>query len=334
MSPSSLPPANVPVHNILLTIPRTASNLVIRLLDLPNQASIVRHQQYGYYFLPALMHRYQHDTFTRPIEEWSHNERSGMDAILRTCCDQWCEGLESAEHTAGKGTFTKEHIHWMIKPEIESQYIHGKSEVRKGKTANPTCIPTPFLLRRVRPTLLIRDPALTFPSLMRTAIDNEGLEALLTESSEKTMRWEATYHWHVSLYKFLLASNDYPRQTLDPNITYPIILDAYDLSDPDLVRRYATVVGLDPKVVRFQWDAEGREGMADMEARMKDTLMKSNGVVLEKLKTVRSLQLEETELQWKVEFGNVLGARVARLVDDARADYEWLWERRTRFLKG
>jgi hypothetical protein len=256
-----------------------------------------------------------------------------MDAIMRTCCEEWYERLEDAEHSTGKGTFTKEHINWMIKPELESRYIHGKVDSHDGETENPTCIPTPVLLQRVRPTFLIRDPALTFPSLMRTAIDNEGLEALLSESSERTMRWEATYHWHVSLYKFLLASNEYPRQTCDPNITYPIVLDASDLPNSDLVRRYAAAVGLDPKVVRFQWDAEGREGMADMEARMKDTLMKSNGVVLEKLKTAGNMEMGEMEMQWNIEFGEALGARVARLVDDARADYEWLWERRTRFLR-
>jgi hypothetical protein len=33
---------------------------------------------------------------------------------------------------------------------------------------------------------------------------------------------------------------------------------------------------------------------------------------------------------WKNEFRHVLGERVARLVEGAMLDYEWLWERRMR----
>jgi len=94
------------------------------------------------------------------------------------------------------------------------------------------------------------------------------------------------------LYKFLLASNQYPRQTSAPNVTYPIVLNASDLSNLKLVRRYAAAVGLDPDVVRFRWDSKEQEGIATMEARKKDTLMKSKGVVLEKLKNTKRTRSE------------------------------------------
>jgi hypothetical protein len=200
----------------------------------------------------------------------------------------------------------------------------------EGASENPTSIPTPFLLHKIRPSFLIRHPAHTFPSLMRTAIDNEGVEAILSNSGEGSMRWEATYHWHVALYKFLVASDSYPCQTCDRCITYPIILDASDLSNAGLVRRYAAAVGLEPDVVRFEWNVERLENMRKPDARMKDTLMMSTGVLMEKLQDVTGLDLEQEKENWKVEFGDILGKRVGWLVESAMVDYNWLHERRMR----
>jgi hypothetical protein len=40
------------------------------------------------------------------------------------------------------------------------------------------------------------------------------------------------------------------------------------------------------------------------------------------------LDIEVLKGEWKEEFGVELGDRVARLVESAMGDYEWLWERR------
>jgi len=125
MPPSLSPSRQSLARNILLTIPRTATSLVIRILNLSNQRIIARHPEDGYYFLPALKQRYQHDTFSRPFKAWSDTETSGMKAVLQSCCDEWYKRIEDAEH-AGKGT--KEHLNWMIEPEVESIYLHGGSE--------------------------------------------------------------------------------------------------------------------------------------------------------------------------------------------------------------
>lgn len=315
-------------HNILFTIPRTASNLVARLLDLPNQPSILRHTRDGYLFLPALSYRYEHESWSKPYEKWSEDEKDGMRVSLQNCYAAWSDWIAAA-NSASKGTYVKEHINWMIRPDVESSFIHDAESSGAGNILeNPTCIPDSFFLHTVRPTFLIRHPALTFPSLMRTAIDNEGVGALLTESTERSMKWEATYSWHVAVYQFLVASGSYPRATHDRNTMYPIIVDASDLSEPLFVRRYAAAVELDPDVVKFEWDVEEQDGVGTVEARMMDTLMKSRGVLMEKLKSTAKLILEGDKRKWKNEFGEVLGGRVAQLVDDAMADYEWLWARR------
>jgi hypothetical protein len=95
------------------------------------------------------------------------------------------------------------------------------------------------------------------------------------------------------------------------------------------VRRYAAAVALDPDTVRFEWDgATSLEGMGRIEVVMKETLLKSKGLVLEKLARVEELDVKMLKEKWKEEFGEELGGRVGALVDNAREDYEWLWERR------
>ncbi|KAF1941107.1 hypothetical protein EJ02DRAFT_348489, partial [Clathrospora elynae] len=110
----------------------------------------------------------------------------------------------------GKGTLIKEHVNWMVGVESESRYLHGYREWVTQIPSNPTCIPDSFF-ENICPTFLIRHPALTVPSLFRTALDNEGLDEVLKASTEKTMRWECTYHWHMTLYKYLITSGSYPR---------------------------------------------------------------------------------------------------------------------------
>jgi hypothetical protein len=293
-----------------------------RILNLPNQPSILRHPRDGYFFQSALESRYRYDTFGRPVDGWADGVREKMTTSLQRSSDAWGEWIEDAKSN-NKGTFIKEHINWMIRPAVESSFLYDD-------IVNPTCLPNVFLLHKTRPTFLIRHPALTVPSLIRTALDNEGIEELLTESSERNMQWETTYHWHITLYKFLLASPIYPSPSHDPNITYPIIIDAADLSNPVFVKKYAAVIGLDPRLVQFEWGVTDEKGMGRVEIRMKDTLLKSKDVLAAKLGAVEDLDLCTIKAEWKREFGEVLGERVTGLVERAMADYEWLWERRMR----
>jgi hypothetical protein len=318
-----------PTHNILFTIPRTASNLLTQLLNLPDQPNILRHPQDGYFFFPALRYRYQHSITTRSFTSLSDEERRGLFSALHTSFKALKEWAEKAEEE-GKATYVKEHMSWMTKPSDESTYLHNKSSPSFGiadAVGSRTAIPDVFLLDRVRPTFLIRHPVLTFPSLMRTAIDNEGLESVLNPETEKMMQWECTYYWHIQLYKHLLTSEKYPRASAVEGITYPIVLDAGDLHAEELVSKYAEAVGLDPRVVRFEWDDAGSEGMGKMEARMKDTLLGSRGVIAEKL---ADIDVETEKGKWKGEFGDALAERLIRLVEAAMGDYEWLYERRMR----
>jgi hypothetical protein len=311
-----------PTHNILFTLPRTGSNLLIRILNLPNQPSISSHSSDGYFFLPTQLYRYTHHLAGRPVSSWTSTQRTGMDFALSSSFTSW-KGFVDEANNQGKSTYIKEHINWLTRPIIETAYIHDAEYASETCNPNLTCIPNAFF-RDVRATFLIRHPALVVPSLVRVALKNEGRDEVMTDAAEKTMMWESTYTWHVEMYRFLGKT-----PSGDEEITFPIILDASDLADRMLVRKYAAAVGLDKDAVRFEWDVTGlKEGEMGMEERMKETLLKSEGLVLEKLARVEELDIEVLKGEWKEEFGVELGDRVARLVESAMGDYEWLWERR------
>jgi hypothetical protein len=317
-----------PTHNILFTIPRTASHLAVRILNLPDQNRITRHPNDGYFFLSALGYRHKHRTFARPITEWNDGEIEGMNNVLQESLTTWRKWMEDTE-IAGSGTFIKEHINFMLRPEDESDFLFHDDKLPKDLGDNPTCIPDTFLAK-VCPTFLIRHPALVIPSLMRAALDLEGLDIVLTRNSENNMRIEGSYRWHVALYKYLLSLPSYTSTASDAGVSYPIVLDASDLSKPELMCKYATMIGLDPARLQFKWESTRDGKVGKMEARMKDTILKSEGVVMEKLSEMGDLTFEEKEKAWKGDFGEVLGARVASLVRDAMPEYEWLAERRLR----
>jgi protein-disulfide isomerase-like protein with CxxC motif len=113
----------------------------------------------------------------------------------------------------------------------------------------------------------------------------------------------------------------------------PLIVDASQLQDVEFVRRYASLIGLDPAKVRTNWDAtseEEQEKLHKIERRMKDTLLDSTGVQTSKLESA-GIDIAMEKKKWEVEFGNVLAERLERLVRRSMGEYAWLYERRLRF---
>lgn len=318
-------------HNILISIPRTASNLLTHLLALPSQPSILAHPRDGYFFIPALSHRFQNATFQQPYDTWNDSKKQEMNTSLQSGVSGWQTWVQDAD-AQGLGTYVKEHVNWTLLPSVESSFLYSTASSLETtisdetEPANPTAVPDAFW-SRVRATFLIRHPALTFPSALRTAIDNEGLETVLSSESETIMRWECTFHWHVLLYRFLVFRN---RDQGDRS--QPLIIDASQLKDSEYVRRYASAVGLDESRTRTRWEATGADEQSRLdktERRMKDTLLDSTGIVKGKLDAV-VVDIVEERKKWEAEFGDVLAERLERLVRGAMAEYEWLFERRQR----
>lgn len=321
-----------PQHNVLISIPRTASNLVTHLLALPSQPSILAKSRDGYFFLPAISARFKYSTFARPVTYWTFEEKENLERALCQSALAWETWVATAEQD-GRGTYVKEHINWMLRPSVESAFLHPDSvsattskDTKQApiaeSTQNPTTILDAFWLR-LQATFLIRRPALTFPSTLRTAISNEGIETVLGEESEKVMQWECAYQWHVLLYRFLTSLALRSGQV-------PVIIDASQLQDQDFVKQYAERVVLDPSLVRTSWDAVAEEEQGKLRAverRMKDTLLASSGIIASKLYS-QNIDVEAERKKWKLEFGPTLAQRLERLVHQAMIDYNWLYERR------
>lgn len=114
------------------------------------------------------------------------------------------------------------------------------------------------------------------------------------------------------------------------------MLDADDIiTEPEVVRRYADILGFDREKLRFEWDVASEEEvgkMGPMERRMRSTLDASKGIV--EGKTAKGLDLDNEARKWKQEFGEELGQEMESLVQDAMSDYEYLRSRRMRAVEG
>lgn len=340
VEPSEGGETELSVHNILFTMPRTASHLLTKLLNLPAQPSLHRpsNNEDGYLFLPAAIQRFRNDLPGKRWEHWTEEEKTGLRKAFRQGFEEWTKLISEAESTV-KSTYIKEHLNWLVDVlaearlfgydtgHVESFQVDWRQHTNDPKKSklNATCIPDEFLIHHVRPTFLIRHPILTFPSSLRTAIDNEGLETVL--KAEKTQSWECTFQWTYDLYHFYIQQHDFDRRSNVESVTYPIVLDAVNLGNEQLVKLYARAIGLDEEEVSSKWEAATEnevKGLGKVERRMKSTLLRSKGVDKGKLSIEGTADLHKLGEEWKREFGEVLSNRLFRLVEESTAIYEEL----------
>src|SRR5690242_15351050 len=101
-------------HNILFTLPRTASHLLTRLLHLPAQSSITRppNGEDGYLFLPACLTRFKRQLFGKEPNSWTDEDKQALKDALQKGFNDWTDLISEAEQS-GKGTYIKEHINFL-----------------------------------------------------------------------------------------------------------------------------------------------------------------------------------------------------------------------------
>ncbi|EXJ75228.1 uncharacterized protein A1O5_01924 [Cladophialophora psammophila CBS 110553] len=347
----------------LLTHPRTASNLVIRILNLENQPAVCSpggntesSDERGYFFLPTVPRRLE--LADRRSEDWTEEEHADMKRCLEACTAELVRHVESAE-AEGRSVCVKEHLMWMLSPAAEDlvkarvttedrdanipQQETGEGQNESlTKAQNQTVLPDAFL-RTWTPTFLIRHPALVFPSLYRTSVDLEGPEQA-TKNADGSFRMEMTWRWSRNLWEWFnkqrldqsMASGKVRRRSRNDGqstSSWPIILDADDvILHPSVIRRYCGIVGLDPDKCQFKWEsatAEEQQRLNVFERRMKSSLLSSTGLIKEG-KTAIGLDIEREAQKWKAEFGGEEAKKLLSWVKDAMPDYEFLRERRLR----
>jgi len=212
---------------LLLTHPRTASNLVTRILNLEDQSGFMFNE---YFFLPSFERRL--DLAERGFENWTDEERNDLIGSLLVSLRGLSHHMIAAEGRR-KRAFAKEHLMWMLRPEALHWARPGVGTIEVGPISNLTILPDSFLTKCV-PTFLIRHPALVFPSIYRTCLDLEGPEKA-RRNADGIFRLEMTWRWSRHMWQSyngqIIDETNSQGPSWDDKVSgspWPIILDADD----------------------------------------------------------------------------------------------------------
>lgn len=316
----------------LLTAPRTASNLLVKILNLDAQNVRPAHNG-GYFFLPSVGPRLI--SHAKPVIDWTEEDRSQMEKVHQECFDALQDHIAAAEEE-GQTVFVKEHAVMLDSYIIESQYMYGPEGVGGSSpeilamrgVSNPTrsplnltCLPDEFL-QTWSPTFLIRHPAMMLPSLYRTAISDLGTETFGRPNNEP-LKIETTLKWSRALYDFYVSY-------FGEGSSWPVVLDADDImTNPDVVAKYAKLVGFDPNKLCFSWNKASEEKLkqtSTIEKRMLSTLYSSSKI--DTGKVAGSIDIDQEAVKWRSEFGEEAGKKMEKWVRDAMPDYEFMHAKR------
>ncbi|KAI0854503.1 hypothetical protein F4860DRAFT_120365 [Xylaria cubensis] len=314
----------------LLTMPRTASNMLVRILNLDEQGVRPAHHG-GYFFFPSMLARMA--LYDTPSEDWTPEDHATLKRDTQKSFDALQDHLKASEEERQK-IYVKEHISFLNSPYYEQEYAYGKAEgclneqaQARGVTQptrsslNYTSLPDEFL-KTWYPTFLIRHPALMFPSLYRTAqkgveMDGKG------RSRPEPYEVECTLKFARALYDFY--SNHFGK-----NSQWPVLLDADDImKTPEIVMKYATLVGLDPEKLKFSWEKMSQEQIDKMRSAEKVMLSSINASTgVDKGKIAGNINIDVEAEKWRKEFGEDGGSKLERWVRAAMPDYEYLRSKR------
>ncbi|PYH75892.1 hypothetical protein BO82DRAFT_359663 [Aspergillus uvarum CBS 121591] len=341
---------------LLITYPRTASNLLVKMLSLPDQPNVVSNERGGYFFWDAFMNERDTICSRRPVEQWDPSETANLRHAFQQNLD-YIEATSQAALTQGKVFFAKEHTLWLAEPAAMTQYLATggrshhpstrlgvqvpKSYLKASATTTTTSISSAAFssenftilpdayLATWRPTFLIRHPALVFPSFYRALQGLEEESFCEPRMIEPFLELHATLRWTRLLYDWYCGRGN-PRPP-------PLLLDAQDvIHHPEIVAKYCELIGMDPEKVRFTWHqaerrppaGEEEDHRARGEAVMLATLNRSTSLL--KDRTPAFVDVGAEKVKWEDEFGSRVAQQMGRWVEDAMPDYEYLWRRRLR----
>ncbi|KAL5328989.1 hypothetical protein ACEPPN_002498 [Leptodophora sp. 'Broadleaf-Isolate-01'] len=326
---------------LLITYPRTASNLLLKILALETQPNVHMtpegsgpHGGNGYFFMRNQMLK---GKIGKTMSEWTEDERLQMTESYQSCFDD-LEAYAQVASAQGKIAFVKEHAHFITEPSALENFISGALGTPQvpltvtlpstygpegtRTTGNDTIFPNEFL-RTWKPTILIRHPALVFPSYYRAS-------QAFFKSSESQLDLFMTFAWQRRLHDwYQTQSSEEPAHGI---VSWPVVLDADDIiAEPGVVVRYCQIIGIDPSKLKFEWapvSSEEKKEMNPVIGRFLSCLLDSSGIQKDKVSTNIDIGIETAK--WKAEFGDVLGEKMAKWVGDAMPDYEAMRARRLR----
>ena len=324
----------------LLTSPRTASNLFVKMLNVEEQPNMATNSYYaGYFFMPAFCKRNDLDKWDVPYDNMAEDHKRIIRDDAQAAADHFRAFCESAKRE-GRVVFAKEHVNMMMKSTLLDQLIHGTpvesvppswvihmdEATDRHSIRNPTFLPDDWL-ETFQPTFLIRHPALQIPSFYRVHLEGRGPND--TASRKAYMR--ATY----TLVAFRQMYDFYAKhfRAHAPSSPWPLVIDAAELTayPMDVMRHFCSIAGFDFSKCKFKWELASRETVDELpnnvERRAFSTLHASTGVLSGKTSlSVVDVEVEATK--WKAEFGEEVAKEIETFVRRSLPDYVYLRRQR------
>ncbi|UPL02781.1 hypothetical protein LCI18_013715 [Fusarium solani-melongenae] len=309
-------------RHLLVTSPRTASNLLVRILNFEGQGARPIKSS-GYFWLPSIPKRYA--VQGKPMSEWTTEEKKDIDEVEQQCFDNLLDYINKAEIECQLVLF-KEHALLLNHPFFESEFAHGKGTTIGEPTVlgsgtrsslNKTVLSDEFL-KTFKPTFLIRHPALSLASMYRAARSD-----VFGRTDKQPSIIERSSIWNRTLFDFYEADHNNSGER-------PLVLDADDMmTSPELMSKYARLAGLDPDKLVFSWERASQEELSSMSAMarmMLSSLSASDSVNLDKV--AGNLDIAKEAAKWRAEFGDEDGSKLESWVRAAMSDYEYIRSKR------
>jgi hypothetical protein len=126
-------PTSKPKRFYILTYPRTASNLLIKILNLKNQPSLLQDSKSEYFFEKTLYWRLGPPQLGgKPLTQWNDEDKIGFRKTFGECAEGFLGVCKSAGEE-GKNIVVKEHVNWILDPVSEDAWAFGGGEKKEGE---------------------------------------------------------------------------------------------------------------------------------------------------------------------------------------------------------
>jgi hypothetical protein len=109
--------SSAPRRLFLVSVPRTASNLLVQVLNIQNQPNVLTNKKAGYFLQNAYFLGTGKGYLYKPLSQWTDAEKTEYHSAYQRCIDD-LEAHSSAALDQGKTLFTKEHAFWFVNSAI------------------------------------------------------------------------------------------------------------------------------------------------------------------------------------------------------------------------
>lgn len=344
---TNTPENNDQPHRVLIvSVPRTASNLLLKILNIPKQPNVLTNPKGGYFFYDAFMTASENGRIGKPLEQWTVDEKSETKGAIQRCFNE-LEDYSSRARADNKIMFAKEHAFWFLNPRFFTGNINSAEEQENAKefnvstperygpsqtfsANNKTVMPDEYL-RTWQLAFIIRHPALAWPSMYR-AMQKMSKAGVIEDDDVKGVSVKnMSMEWTRKLFDWCLEQPD--------ESVAPLVIDANDvIHNRGAVIRFCEKVGLDTASMQFEWTGSAKKSETTESTNvgepgelafrkntvsiMLSTLQESTGVVKDKAPV--SVDIDEEVAKWRVEFGDEIAELLEKATRDSMPDYEYL----------